>query len=218
MRHRSSWFTVLASILAVFFATVPTALAKNDKPPKKTELPNGQPFKLIEQMIDGLDARVDALEAAAPTAGTMWINPLAFIETTGVVTLALAAAPAATPGLAVIGSGVALDTLQAGAQVPLGFGVTGAIVCYAAGGLGGFVSRLALAQNDVVPPFSSTTLVSTAFGAPGAGISSCVQTAALATPADPSADGPLYVAVGVSLSGIETLTIRGIGLLLSPLP
>ena len=216
MRYRSNWLTVVASTLAtavlVVGVGVPAALAKNNKPPKKTELPNGQPFKLIQQMIDGLDARVDALEAAAPAAGTLWINPFDLIATTGPVVLT--AAPSGTPGLVVAAAGA--DTLQVGAQVPPGFGVTGAIVCYIAGLGGGSVSSLALAQNDIEPPFGSVVLVNTAPPAPGAGTESCVQTAALDTPADPSADGPLYVAVG--FSGPGSITIRGIGLLLSPLP
>ena len=80
MRYRSSWLTLLASTLTsmvlVFGAVVPDALAKKPNPPKNTQLPNGRPFQLIQQMINGLDARIDALEAAAPQASTMWINPL----------------------------------------------------------------------------------------------------------------------------------------------
>jgi hypothetical protein len=220
MRHRSNWLTVLVSILvtAVFIVGVaaPAALAKNEKPPTKTSLPNGQPFKLIQQMIDGLDARIDALEAAAPQPGTMWINPLDFVSTTGSVFLGPGFA--ATPGLVVSAAGLADDALQAGAQVPLGFGVTGVTVCYVAGALGGFVNTVALTQNDIVPPFSSTSLVSTSLAAPLPGAESCVQTTALVTPADPSTGGPLYVAVGVSFSVADGLRIVGIGLQLSPLP
>ncbi|MGH7535893.1 MAG: hypothetical protein ACREMG_09930 [Gemmatimonadales bacterium] len=218
MRHRSSWLTFLASSVAcaglVLGTAVPAALAKKPDPPNNTQLPNGRPFQLIQQMIDALDARIDALEAAAPQPGTMWINPLDFIGTT----VDLTAAPAATPGLVVTAAGVAADTLQAGLQIPLGFGVSYVTVCYVGGAGGGFVNSLAITQNDVVTPFSSAAVAIAVLAAPGAGVQSCVQTTALVPPADPATGGPLYVAIGVRFSGADMLIIRGIGVQLTPLP
>ena len=78
MPHRASWLKLLASFLAVAIfvlgAAVPAAHAK--KPPKNTQLPNGRPFQIIQGMFNDVDERLDKLEANAPKAGTMWINPL----------------------------------------------------------------------------------------------------------------------------------------------
>jgi hypothetical protein len=217
MRHRSNWLTLLASAvtstLLVVGVVVPDALAKKPDPPKNTQLPNGRPFQLIQEMIDGLDDRIEALEAAAPEAGTMWINPFDFSGTLGNVTLVPAGA--AAPGLVVGALGIAVDTLQAGLQVPLGFAITGATVCYAPG-TGGFVSSVALAKNNPTPPFGSSVLATAPVGSPGTPVCASVT---LGTPYDPSTGGPAYLAIGVSFSGLglDSLTIRGIGILLAPI-
>jgi hypothetical protein len=220
MAHRPSWLKFLASSIAVVVfvlgAAVPAALAKKPSPPKNTQLPNGRPFQLIQEMIDGLDARIDALEAAAPKAGTMWINPLAFTGTAGTVDLATVAA---TPGLVVSAAAAAADTLQAGLQVPLGFAITGATVCYAPGASGGFVSSIALAKNNQTPPFASSSLPTGAAIAVSPGTPTC-EAMTLDTPYDPSdgvTGGPAYLAIGVSFSAVDLLTIRGIAVLLEPI-
>jgi hypothetical protein len=217
MAHRPSWPRFLASSLAVTVcilgAAVPAALAKKPNPPNNTQLPNGRPFQLIQGMIDGLDARVDALEAAAAKGGTMWINPFDF--TAG--TVGLEAAGAATPGLIVSALGVAVDTLQAGLQVPLGFAITGATVCYAPGAAGGFVSSVSIAKNSLTPPFGSSALPTAA--APSAPSGPICESMTLDTPYDPSdgvTGGPAYLAIGVSFSAADSLTIRGIAVLLEP--
>jgi len=230
MGHRPNWLTCLtASLAAVVLAlgtAVPAALAAKPNPPKNTQLPPGRPFQLIQGMINGLqsevdalDARVDALEAAAPQAGTMWINPLDLTGTLGTVSLA-AAVPAA-PGLVVNASGIAGDTLQAGIQVPLGFAITGATVCYAPGGIGGFVTSVALAKNNPTPPFASSPLPPATNVAVSPGTPTCTTTT-LTAPYDPSdgaTGGPAYLAIGVQFPGLlpDLLTIRGIGILLAPI-
>src|SRR5262249_39095874 len=154
----------------------------------------------------GLDARIDALEAAAPQAGTLWINPLALTATTGSVVLGPGLA--ASPGLVVTAAGAAGDDLQAGLQVPLGFAITGTMVCYAPGGAGGFVSSVALTKNNPTQPFASSNLpTAAAFGV--APLSPTCVSMTLDTPYDPSdlvAGGPAYLAIGVSFSAADALT------------
>src|SRR5262245_46223466 len=110
MPHRANWLKLLAPSLAVgvfvLGAAVTVALAKQPNPPKNTQLPNGRPFQIIEGMfgdvdkrLDDVDKRLDTLESAAPKGGTMWINPLDL--NTASLTLDLAPAPFASPGLVV---------------------------------------------------------------------------------------------------------------------
>jgi hypothetical protein len=152
MPHRASWLKLLASFLAVAIfvlgAAVPAAHAK--KPPKNTQLPNGRPFQIIQGMFNDVDERLDKLEANAPKAGTMWINPLDL--TPGLSTTTLSAAPFPTPGL-IVSAGVA-DVLQVGLQVPLGFAIAGARVCYTPVAAAS-VSSVTLTKNNATPPFGS---------------------------------------------------------------
>ncbi len=166
MRNRSSWLVSLTAAVAcvalIVGVAVPGALGAPKGKPGVTPpgVPPGQPFIAIVNYINGLvaalDARITALEAAAPTAGPMWVNPFDFVATAG--TVGLAAAGTATPGLVVSTLVLAADTLQAGAQVPRGFKVTGAMVCFTAGAGGGFVSDLTLTQNAPTCRFPSTAV------------------------------------------------------------
>jgi len=215
MRNRSHWLRCLTFSLvsAVLLAgIVPSALADPKGKPGVTPpgVPPGKPFQALQREINALDVRVTALEATAPQAGLMWINPLDF-RAAGASTLAL---DATGPGRAVTGAGAGPDTLQGGLQVPLGFAVTSAKVCYVPGPLGSFISSVQLLQYAALPATPPGTAVDTAFvSSPGA--LSCVDT----TPAvsvDPSAGGALYLSLGVSFSGAEAIVIRAVGLELAP--
>jgi hypothetical protein len=212
MSGRPRWFAVLASSLAVLVLAlgmaVPEALAKKN-PPKNTQLPNGRPFQLIQQMIDALDARLDALESAAPEAGLLWINPLDLRGGPGV---ALSLESAVSPGLVV--AGAAPDVVQAGLQVPPGFAVTGVKVCYVPGVSGSHVSSVQLLQYDV-PPTVPTVVLNDPFVAPASTDPLCVDTSTVVS-VDPSAGGPLFLSLGLSLSALDSISIRGIGLQIEP--
>ena len=184
-------------------------------------VPPGQPFQALQKEIDALTTRVKALEATAPQPGLMWINPL---------DLRLGAGSGLTTGLDRLGDGLgqdgllvtaagAIDTeaVQVGLQVPPGFAVTGVKVCYVTGAAGGGVSGAQLLQLTLPPALPATTPV---LGDPlpvpaTAGTSTCADSTT-AISVDPSAGGHLYLSLGLTFKGAESISIRGLGLQLEP--
>ena len=196
---------------------VPAAFA--DKPPKGNKpVPPGQPFQSLLKLLEALGVRVDALEAAAPQAGVMWINPLALQVvpggTAGTVASFQAVGPAAG-GLVLTATGAGSDTVQAGVQVPLGFVVTGVTVCYVPGAALSFVSGAQLFQF-ALPPTAAAQPLNDALGAPATAAAVCVDSAT-AVSVDPSAGGPVYLSLPLSFNAGEAVIIRGVGLQLSPI-
>jgi hypothetical protein len=238
MRNRSrglAWLTFLlaGTVLIAGITVPPLALADPKGKPGVTPpgVPPGKPFQALQREIDALNtqlttvtsevttltsevatltSQVAALEALAPKPGLMWINTLDFLQK-GTSTLAL---DTTGPGLDVTGAAAGSDTVQVGLQVPLGFSVTGARVCYVPGALGSFISSVGLLQYAATPATPPSTVVNTAFAA-SPGVLSCVDT----TPAvsvDPSAGGVLYLSLGITFSAAEPVVIRAVGLDLTP--
>ena len=230
MRNCSSWlvrFTVaLAGVVLIAGIAVLPAQADPKGKPGVTPpgVPPGKPFQALQSEINGLTtqvntlttevttltSRVAALEALAPKPGIMWINTLDFLQK-GTSALGL---DTTGPGLDVKGAGAGSDTVQVGLQVPLGFSVTGARVCYVPGTLGSFISSVALLQYAATPATPPTAVVDTPFAA-SPGVLSCVDT----TPAvsvDPSAGGALYLSLGITFTAAESVVIRAVGLHLTP--
>jgi hypothetical protein len=216
MRNRSSWLlsVIAVSVCAVIVvgAGLPSAFAapKGKPPTTPPGVPPGQPFQALQKQIDtlgaavtDLDARVDALEAAAPTAGLMWINHLAFVAVAGPPTLSIVAGP----GLQVTAAAVN-DAVQVGLQVPLGFAVKGAKVCYTATA----AFNVQVLQDPVPPTSAALPLVTSLPGSSGPVV--CVDTS-LALPVDPSGGGAM--SLGITLPTVaSTVVIRAVGLYLEP--
>ncbi len=216
MRDRSRWVLGLAVTLVgvalVLVVAGPPALAAPKGKPGVTPpgVPPGQPFRALQKEIDALQGQIDALK---PQPGLMWINPLDLLA--GSSALAL---NATTAGLDVA-TGVVGDVLQVGLQVPLGFNVTGAKVCYQEGAQGAFVSGVALLQNpSPVPTAAPAALVTTSFAAPGVGVVACLDTSP-AISVDPSAGGALFLELQITPALFsDVITIRAIGIQLEPTP
>jgi hypothetical protein len=218
MRNRSTW---LASLISVFVCGVlavgvaaPSALAAPKGKPGITPpgVPPGQPFQALQRQIDGLDKRVDVLEAAAPQPGLMWINPLDFRAGASTLSLDLAG-----PGLVVTGAAAGADVVQVGLQVPLGFSVTGAKVCYVSGATS-YVSSVQLLQYGATPTLPPATLLSSSPAAPTANTLVCVDPTPIAG-VDPSAGGAMFLSLGVTFgAAADAITIRAVGLHLEPTP
>jgi hypothetical protein len=224
MRNRQSWRAFVTAVVVgsalVAGTAVPAAFAA--KPPKGDKpVPPGQPFQALLKLIEALGARVDALEAAAPQEGLLWINPLA-LQTPlsggvpGIATASFEAiGPAGSAGLVLTASGAGSDVVQAGVQVPLGFVITGVRVCYVPGPALSFVSGVQLFQFAAVPTVPPAQPLNDLLAAPGSTAVLCVDSATVVS-VDPSAGGPVYLSLPVTFNGAEAVIIRGVGLHLSP--
>jgi hypothetical protein len=204
------------------FATgvaLPAALAAPKGKPGVTPpgVPPGQPFQALQKQIDALATRVKTLEAAAPQPGLMWINPLDLrLGAASLLTASLDPVDGVgQDGLVITAVGAATEALQVGAQVPPGFAVTGVKVCYLSGAAGGRVGGAQLVEFAVPPAVPGTVLLNDAFVAPAASASTCADSTTVVS-VDPSAGGPLYVSLGLTFTGADSIVIRGIGLQLEP--
>ncbi len=210
--------TVCACAVLVAGAAFPASAAPKGKPGVTPPgVPPGQPFQALQKQIDALAGRVKALEAAAPKAGVMWIDPLSLsLPGTSLGTTSLdPVATGAQQGLAITGAAVGTDVVQVGLQVPLGFAVTGVTVCYLSGANGSSVNNAQLVQFAVPPALPPAVPLTQALAAPGTNVTSCVETTT-AVSVDPSAGGPVYLSLGLNFTAIETIVIRGVGLQLEP--
>jgi hypothetical protein len=218
MQKRSRWqqsvTAVVATAVLIVGVAVPLAhAAPKGKPPLTPPgVPPGQPFQALQRQIDALDVRVDALEAAAPQAGIMWINQLDLKAGTATLSLDPLAA-----GLVITGAGAGVDLAQVGLQVPLGYSLAGVTVCYVSGAAGSFINAVQLFELTVPPavPPTTTLVASSAPAPPLAASASCVDAEA-AAPVDPSADGPVFLSLGITFNEAEAVVIRAIGLHLEP--
>jgi hypothetical protein len=216
MRNRSSWLlsVIAVSVCAVLVlgAAIPSAVAapKGKPPTTPPGVPPGQPFQALQKQIDALSIRVKALEDAAPQPGTMWINPLEFRA--GGSTLGL---DVAGPGLSVTAGAGGVYVAQVGVQVPLGFSITGATVCYVPGASSSLssIQILQYGATPALPP--STVLNEVPTGAPAAGAVGCVSTTT-AISVDPSAGGAVFLSPGLTFTAADTIVIRSVGLNLTP--
>jgi hypothetical protein len=209
MRNRSTWLVsvIAVSVCAVLVigAAVPFAFAAPKGKPGVTPpgVPPGQPFQALQKQIDALAVRVKALEDAAPQPGLMWINPLDFVAVAG----APAILAVAGPGLQV--TGAIGDVVQVGLQVPLGFAVTGARLCYNSA-LASSVNVQLLQDTD--PPGVSAGLLGSSSSATAPPVV-CVDTT-LTSSVDPSAGGAM--SLWLTFTAADTIVIRSVGLSLTP--
>jgi hypothetical protein len=209
---RSITTTAAAALVVGALASLAHAAPKGKPPVTPPGVPPGQPFQALQKQIDALDGRLDALEAAAPQPGTMWINLLDLKAGAAASSLDAMAA-----GLVLTAAAAGSDVAQAGLQVPLGFAVTGVTVCYVSGAAGSFIDTvqlLELAVPPAVPPVT-TVLASSAPAPPPVGSSDCVD-AETAAAVDPSAGGPVFLSLGLTYTAAEAVTLWAIGVQLQP--
>jgi hypothetical protein len=225
MRNRQSWQAFVTALVVgsalVAGAAVPAAFGA--KPPKGDKpVPPGQPFQALQKQIDALGVRVDALEAAGPQEGLLWINPLA-LQTPlsgglpGIATASFETIGAAgSAGLVLTATGAGNAVVQAGVQVPLGFVITGVRVCYVPGPTLSFVSGAQLFQFAVPPVVPPAQPLNDLLPAPVSTAALCVDSGTVVS-VDPSAGGPVYVSLPLTFTAAEAVIIRGVGLHLSPI-
>ena len=213
------WLSTVCACAVLMAGVASPALAVPKGKPGVTPpgVPPGQPFQALQKQIDALAGKVKALEAAAPKAGVMWVDPLG-LSPAGTSTTSVAldlVGSGAQQGLVVGGSGAGDDVVQVGLQVPLGFAVAGVRVCYQAGPTGSSVSSAQLLQFGVPPALQPASPLNQSLTGLDAGETDCVDTTATVS-ANPSTGGPLYLSLGLHFTAAEAVVIRGVGLLLAP--
>lgn len=191
----------------------------------------GNPLAALQEQINGLDVRLDALEATGNAPAVMWIEHLDFLsgDPTDLTTSFNSTSSGIGGGLAglIITSASVGDTFPAGGnkviekaiQVPPRFTVTGVRLCYEwSAGATSNITQIRLAQVQD-PPSSALVLLDDATVQPNVGPaenSVCVDSAA--TSVDPSLGAVL---LGLRLNIGDTadrLVLRGVALHLAPTP
>lgn len=218
---------LMCGIFAVS-AVAPMAFAK---PRGGSGLPPGpgNPFAALQQQIDALDLRVDAIEAAAAESALMWIEHLDFLSGDSTVLTTSFRSTNSGVGSGLSGLIITSSTLgntdsvsgnkvvEKSIQVPPRFLITGVRVCYEwSAGAASNIVQIRLAQVED-PPSTALVLLDDATVQPNAG-PICVNSTAPATPIDPSL-GAVLLSFRINTGNVaDTLVLRGVGLHLIPAP
>lgn len=192
----------------------------------------GNPLAALQEQINGLDARLDALEAAGNAPALMWIEHLDFLSgDPTVVTTSFRSTSSGVggglSGLIVTSSTIGgVDSfngnkvIEKAIQVPPHFTITGVRLCYEwSTGATSNITQIRLAQVQD-PPSAANVILDDATAQPTVGPAAptdnsvCVDSTA--TSVDPSL-GAVLLSLRLNIGDIaDTLVLRGVALHLAP--